>query len=166
VVVCPDGLGMPGHLTVPRGTRAALAHGAGAPDTAPATVVAARMHEARSRPCRSDLPSPDEALGRSNVFDVELLAVRLLVATRWARRQPRVRDGLAVCYFGASTGRARHCGQQARTPRSPQSSRGRASRPCRGPVWSAVSPPTRLIVGGDDAVVLAAQPRGSREPPL
>ena len=52
-----------------------------------------------------DLLMPEEAVDRANVFDIELLAVRLLAATRWLRSQPATAE-LPIGYFGASTGAA------------------------------------------------------------
>ena len=100
-----------------------------------------------------DLLSPDEALERANVFDVELLAVRLLAATRWARRQPSC-DGLAVGYFGASTGAGAALWAASEDPTiAAVVSRGGRPDLASGRL-DAVEAPTLLIVGGDDTVVL------------
>ena len=52
-----------------------------------------------------DLLTVEEARDRRNVFDIELLARRLLLATAWVRQEAETRD-LFVGYFGASTGAA------------------------------------------------------------
>ena len=52
-----------------------------------------------------DLLTVEEEHDRANVFDIELLAGRLVDVTGWLRAQPGVR-GLSVGYFGASTGAA------------------------------------------------------------
>jgi putative phosphoribosyl transferase len=44
---------------------------------------------------------PDWSIGR-NVFDIELLARRLLMTTAWIRQNAQTRD-LLVGYFGAIT---------------------------------------------------------------
>ena len=78
------------------------------------------MHEAGLATLLFDLLSPDEALERANVFDVELLAVRLLAATRGLDGNPLA----MVCRSGISgpvPGRAPHCGPRAKTRRSPRS---------------------------------------------
>lgn len=49
--------------------------------------------------------SPSEADDRRNVFDIALLADRLLAATRWLRARPETTD-LPLGYFGARTGAA------------------------------------------------------------
>jgi putative phosphoribosyl transferase len=51
-----------------------------------------------------DLLTDEEALDRSNVFDVALLAGRLIGATRWLSERPEARGPIG--YFGASTGAA------------------------------------------------------------
>ncbi len=58
-----------------------------------------------SAPLLFDLLTDAEEADRGNVFDIALLAGRLLDATRWLREEPR-RRGLAIGYFGASTGAA------------------------------------------------------------
>jgi hypothetical protein len=45
----------------------------------------------------------EEERDRTNVFDIGLLAGRLVAATRWARAAPELAE-LPVGYFGASTG--------------------------------------------------------------
>ena len=50
-----------------------------------------------------DLLTPDEEHERANVFDVELLAGRLVTATRMMRADSELAS-LKAGYFGASTG--------------------------------------------------------------
>ena len=52
-----------------------------------------------------DLLTEEEAADRRNVFDIELLAERLALATAWVRRQDATKS-LPIGYFGASTGAA------------------------------------------------------------
>ena len=52
-----------------------------------------------------DLLTDEEAADRRNVFDIELLAERLALATAWVRRQEATKR-LPIGYFGASTGAA------------------------------------------------------------
>ena len=115
--------------------------------------MARRLHEAGLATLLFDLLSPDEAIERANVFDVELLAVRLLAATRWARAQPSC-DGLAVGYFGASTGAGAALWAAGEDP-TIAAVVSRGGRPdLAGQRLHAVEAPTLLIVGGDDTVVL------------
>ena len=50
-----------------------------------------------------DLLTTGEELDRRNVFDIELLASRLIEATKWARSTAGLAS-LPIGYFGASTG--------------------------------------------------------------
>jgi dienelactone hydrolase len=50
-----------------------------------------------------DLLTPAEEFDRTNVFDIPLLARRLLAVTAWLREQPEGRHAAIGC-FGASTG--------------------------------------------------------------
>ena len=52
-----------------------------------------------------DLLTPEEELDRANVFDIGLLAGRLVEVIGWLRAQPRAARA-AVGYFGACTGAA------------------------------------------------------------
>jgi putative phosphoribosyl transferase len=111
------------------------------------------MHEGGLATLLFDLLAPDEALDRANVFDVELLAVRLLAATRWARANPAC-AGLSIGYFGASTGAGAALWAAAEDP-SVGAVVSRGGRPDLASArLSAVESPTLLIVGGADEVVL------------
>jgi putative phosphoribosyl transferase len=50
-----------------------------------------------------DLLTRDEELDRRLVFDIPLLAQRLITATRWAQADAQT-VGLPIGYFGAGTG--------------------------------------------------------------
>jgi hypothetical protein len=52
-----------------------------------------------------DLLTAEEEADRANVFDIPLLAERLVDVVRWLEREP-VAGGLPVSLFGASTGAA------------------------------------------------------------
>ena len=101
-----------------------------------------------------DLLTPQEELRRANVFDIELLAGRLGEVTRWLRRRPAC-AGLAVGYFGASTGAAAALWAAAATDADVSAVVSRGGRPdLAGPRLGDVRAPTLLIVGGHDTVVL------------
>jgi putative phosphoribosyl transferase len=156
VVVTTDGLRFFGHLTVPSDARGLVvfAHGSGSSRHSPRNrLVADRLHEGGLATLLFDLLAPEEALDRANVFDVELLAVRLLAATRWARRHPAC-TGLRVGYFGASTGAAAALWAAAEDP-TIGAVVSRGGRPdLASSRLEAVRAPTLLIVGGADTVVL------------
>jgi putative phosphoribosyl transferase len=95
-----------------------------------------------------------EETDRAAVFDIELLAGRLEVATAWVTARP---DAVScrVGYFGASTG-AGAALWAAAEPESPVAAVvSRGGRPdLAGSRLGAVRAPTLLIVGGHDQVVL------------
>ena len=102
-----------------------------------------------------DLLTVEEARDRRNVFDIELLARRLLMATAWVRQGAETRD-LPIGYFGASTGAAAALVAEAAHEGPVAAIVSRGGRPdLAGQALSAVEAPTLLIVGGDDVEVLA-----------
>ena len=102
-----------------------------------------------------DLLTVEEARDRRNVFDIELLARRLLLATAWVRLDAETRN-LAVGYFGASTGAAAALVAEAAREGPIAAIVSRGGRPdLAGRALAAVKAPTLLIVGGDDVEVLA-----------
>lgn len=101
-----------------------------------------------------DLLTPAEELDRANVFDIELLAARLLDATRWAAAEPATR-GLPVGYFGASTGGGAALVAAALAGDAVRAVVSRGGRPdLAGAHLGSVLAPTLLIVGGEDHLVL------------
>jgi dienelactone hydrolase len=102
-----------------------------------------------------DLLTVEEARDRRNVFDVELLARRLILATAWVRKDADTRD-LAIGYFGASTGAAAALVAESAHEEPIAAIVSRGGRPdLAGRALPAISAPTLLIVGGDDVEVLA-----------
>jgi dienelactone hydrolase len=101
-----------------------------------------------------DLLTPAESQNQRNVFDITLLAHRLVDATPWARADERLHD-LPIGLFGASTGAgAAIVAAAAREEISAVVSRG--GRPdLAGEATSRLAAPTLLIVGGEDREVLA-----------
>ena len=68
-----------------------------------AAATARTLNERRLATLLLDLLTIEEELDRAKVFDIGLLAERLVAATRWTRTEPQVAE-LRVGYFGASTG--------------------------------------------------------------
>ena len=133
-----------------------FAHGSGSSAHSPRNQhVADVLHRAGLGTLLFDLLTPAEAADRRNVFDVELLADRLMSATAWASDQPWGIDQ-PIGWFGASTGAAAAL-IAAADPRAPVSAIvSRGGRPdLAGPRLAAVRAPTMLIVGGADSEVLA-----------
>jgi putative phosphoribosyl transferase len=146
-----------GHLTVPPGARGLVvfAHGSGSSRHSPRNrYVAGILQRAYLGTLLFDLLTVDEEVDRSNVFDIELLAGRLLDAVGWLRRQSTTAD-LPVGLFGASTGAAAALWVAANTAAGIAAVVSRGGRPdLAGPRLSEVRAPTLLIVGGIDYQVL------------
>jgi dienelactone hydrolase len=109
-----------------------------------------------------DLLTREEELDRRNVFDVELLAGRLVDATRWLRSQPEAAR-LPIGYFGASTGAAAALVAAAELGEEISAVVSRGGRPDLAATrLSRVRAPTLLIVGGADPVVLDLNRQAAR----
>ncbi|MFF5407358.1 phosphoribosyltransferase family protein [Streptomyces misionensis] len=155
VTVPAGAVRLAGRLTVPDGATGvvAFAHGSGSSRHSPRNrYVAEGLHRAGLGTLLFDLLTDAEEGDRDNVFDIPLLAGRLLAATHWLRAEPAVRD-LAVGYFGASTGAA--AALWAAAEGRPAAVVSRGGRPdLAGPRLPEVTAPTLLIVGGADPLVL------------
>jgi len=146
---------LPGILTVPEESRGVVlfAHGSGSSRLSPRNrYVANRLNESNLGTLLFDLLTPDEEIDRSNVFDIGLLAERLLVATEWTRTELGV---VALGYFGASTGAAAAMRAAATENSDVRVVVSRGGRPDLAADHLAyVRAPTLLIVGGRDHLVL------------
>ena len=95
-----------GHLTIPENPRGIVvfAHGSGSSRHSPRNrYVAEVLNQAGLATLLFDLLTPAEERNRANVFDIEVLAGRLVDVTGWLASQPDTAS-LPVGYFGASTG--------------------------------------------------------------
>jgi putative phosphoribosyl transferase len=156
VDIAVGSLVLPGRLTIPDTARGLVlfAHGSGSSRFSPRNVAVAQQLQAVGLgTLLFDLLTENEAEARGNVFEIELLADRLIRATDWAREQ-RAAAGLSLGYFGASTGAAAALVAAAQAPDiSAVVSRG--GRPdLAGPWLEKVQAPTLLIVGGHDYPVI------------
>ncbi|MFJ3921738.1 phosphoribosyltransferase family protein [Streptomyces sp. NPDC090022] len=146
-----------GRLTVPESAIGAVlfAHGSGSSRHSPRNqYVAAGLNRAGLGTLLFDLLTEEEETDRANVFDTGLLARRLTDATAWLREQPEA-QGLALGYFGASTGAAAALWAAAEPDARIAAVVSRGGRPdLAGPRLPAVTAPTLLIVGGEDRLVL------------
>ncbi|HVO17583.1 MAG TPA: alpha/beta family hydrolase [Alphaproteobacteria bacterium] len=151
-------LGLEGLLTLPEGASGLVlfAHGSGSSRLSPRnTYVARALQAAGLGTLLFDLLSETEADDRRRVFDIPLLAERLLAAAQWAERRTRSAH-LPIGFFGASTGAAAALVAAARTPLPIAAVVSRGGRPdLAGASLPDVRAPTLLIVGGDDIDVLA-----------
>jgi pimeloyl-ACP methyl ester carboxylesterase len=146
-----------GELVVPAGATGivAFAHGSGSSRHSPRNrSVALALNEVGLGTLLLDLLTVQEELDRSNVFDVDLLADRLVGATGWLRRQPEAQD-LPVGYFGASTGAAAALIAAAELGNEVGAVVSRGGRPDLAASRLAdVVSPTLLVIGGNDRTVL------------
>jgi putative phosphoribosyl transferase len=138
----------------------AFAHGSGSSRLSPRNVaVADALNARRMATLLFDLLTPAEERDRANVFDIHLLAERLLDAVRWLNQQPLV-GTLPLGLFGASTGAAAALVAAAKLGDRVGAVVSRGGRPdLAGDVLDQVRTPTLLIVGGDDTVVIELNER-------
>ena len=132
-----------------------FAHGSGSGRLSPRnTFVAHTLQDGGLATLLIDLLEEREADDRRKVFDIDLLADRLLAATEWLAQEPLTRGSL-VGYFGASTGAGAALQAAARAPASVAAVVSRGGRPdLAAPYLPQVKAPTLLIVGGHDASVI------------
>jgi putative phosphoribosyl transferase len=132
-----------------------FAHGSGSSRLSPRNIqVAAALTAAGLGTLLFDLLTEPEAADRGNVFDIPLLAGRLVAATRWAQEDAELHT-LPVGYFGASTGAAAALCAAADMGAAIRAVVSRGGRPdLAGPRLGEVTAPTLLIVGGADETVL------------
>jgi dienelactone hydrolase len=157
-IVVPAGrVSIAGHLTIPQHPKGvvAFAHGSGSSRHSPRNQYVARvLNEAGFATVLFDLLTPDEERDRANVFDIPLLASRLVDITGWLASQPDTAS-LAIGYFGASTGAGAALAAAAHPGVKVAAVVSRGGRPdLAGEALRHVHSPTLLIVGGLDEVVL------------
>ncbi|TDX67268.1 dienelactone hydrolase family protein [Methylosinus sp. sav-2] len=155
VAVGPRRLG--GSLAVPEDAQGSIifAHGSGSSRFSPRNrFVAAALRERRLATLLMDLLSEEEAEDRRNVFDIPLLASRVVEAIDWAAIEPLLRN-LPIGLFGASTGAAAALVAAVERPQKVKAIVSRGGRPdLAGHALEHVRAPTLLIVGGLDFEVL------------
>jgi len=146
-----------GHLGVPLSPlgMVVFAHGSGSGRCSPRNNFVARyLQHGRVATLLIDLLTPDEAEDRRKVFDIDLLADRVLVAKAWLEQDAGTK-GLGIGYFGASTGAGAALQAAARDPSSIQAVVSRGGRPDLAEAYlPSVTAPTMLIIGGDDEPVI------------
>lgn len=152
-----DGGALQGTLERPAGATGVVifAHGAGSSRFSPRNrFVAGELRAAGVGTLLFDLLTEEEAADRANVFDIDLLADRLVRATERVRSE-REGEGEPIGYFGASTGAAAALVAAARLGDVVAAIVSRGGRPdLAGPALREVTAPALLIVGGADEVVL------------
>ena len=157
VEISAGGIRLPGNLNVPPNPHGVVvfAHGSGSGRHSPRNrLVASTLNTGGMATLLFDLLTPEEELDRANVFDIELLAQRLIQATRSLQSLSQV-DSLPVGYFGASTGAGAALWAAADLGASIAAVVSRGGRPDLAlPRLQDVTAPTLLIVGGHDQGVL------------
>jgi fermentation-respiration switch protein FrsA (DUF1100 family) len=150
-------LGLIGDLVVPENPRDIIlfAHGSGSSRHSPRnTFVADKLNASGFATLLLDLLTPAEAQDRSNVFDIPLLAERVIEATMWISSEPDIAD-LPLGLFGASTGAGAALQAAAELQTRVAAVVSRGGRPdLAGPHLRRVVAPTLLIVGADDPQVI------------
>ncbi|MFJ2032233.1 phosphoribosyltransferase family protein [Streptosporangium sp. NPDC087985] len=157
---------LPGRLVVPEQAKGVVVfvHGSGSSRHSPRNqYVASVLNHAGLGTLLFDLLTSEEESDRDNVFDIALLAERLVQVTGWLGDRPQA-AGIPAGYFGASTGAAAALWAAAEPGNQVGAVVSRGGRPdLAGPRLGAVRAPTLLIVGGHDRAVLdlnrAAQQR-------
>lgn len=151
-------LRLPGILRSPVAPRGHVifVHGSGSSRLSPRnTRVAEALGEAGFATLLFDLLMPVEEAERRNVFDIPLLAERLVAAARWSSAQAGLAE-LPLGLFGASTGAAAALVGAAQLGNAVGAVVSRGGRPdLAGPALEVVLAPTLLIVGGKDHEVLS-----------
>ena len=152
---------LPGNLMIPENAMALVlfAHGSGSSRHSPRNqFVAHTLNRAGLGTLLFDLLTPEEeALDiytREHRFNIDLLAERLVHATKWVRQQEKTRD-LRIGYFGSSTGGAAALVAAAELPQDVGAVVSRGGRPdLAGGALPKVQAPTLLIVGSNDDIVI------------
>lgn len=144
-------LGLPSELS----GVVVFAHGSGSGRFSPRNNFVARvLQDAGLATLLVDLLEESESFDQKKVFDIDLLVDRLLACTHWLREQPETK-GLAIGYFGASTGAAAALQAAAREPGAIAATVSRGGRPDLAMKYlPQVLSPTLLIVGGEDIPVI------------
>ena len=157
VEIPADGLTLEGHLWLPPAPAGVVvfAHGSGSSRHSPRNrFVAAVLQRAGLGTLLLDLLTPAEEHDRANVFDIDLLARRLVATTRWLEGRPDTAHA-RVGLFGASTGAAAALVAAADPETHVAAVVSRGGRPdLAGPRLAHVEAPTLLVVGGADEMVL------------
>lgn len=132
-----------------------FAHGSGSGRFSPRNNFVARvLQDSGIATLLADLLEESEASDRSKVFDIGLLAERLLANAKYIRNRADTK-GLPLGYFGASTGAAAALQAAAREPERVGAVVSRGGRPDLAfSELPLVHAPTLLIIGGEDTPVI------------
>ncbi|HET6457094.1 MAG TPA: dienelactone hydrolase family protein [Armatimonadota bacterium] len=145
-------------LGIPEGAKGVVlfAHGSGSGRFSPRNQYVARvLREGGIGTLLIDLLEEWESDDRSKVFDIDLLAERLLSATEWLQQDEQTKKS-PIGYFGASTGAAAALQAAAEADSRIKAIVSRGGRPDLAMDYlPRVKAPTLLIVGGNDWPVIS-----------
>ncbi len=131
-----------------------FAHGSGSSRHSPRNnYVAGVLQAAGLATLLMDLLTEEEDRVYAARFDIDLLTRRLIGASQWVAEQADTR-GLAIGYFGASTGAAAALNAAGRLGSAIRAVVSRGGRPDLASALDQVRAPTLLIVGGLDTEVI------------
>lgn len=157
-------IGLPGSLQVPLDTTGIVifAHGSGSSRLSPRNrMVAKALNSHGFATLLFDLlrPAEEEANQRAKVFDIPLLADRLVGAVEWIKTRRELCD-LPVGLFGASTGAAAALVAASQLGPTVRAVVSRGGRPdLAADALATVTSPTLLIVGDADFAVIELNQR-------
>ncbi len=158
VEIPADSVYLNGMLEVPAGARGVVifAHGSGSGRFSPRNQYVAReLRQGGLGTLLIDLLEEWESDDKRKVFDIKLLAERLLAATAWLQSDPETKD-MAIGYFGASTGAGAAIEAAAKWGHAISAVVSRGGRPDLAMEYlPEVKAPTLLIVGGNDWPVIS-----------
>lgn len=154
-------LTLEGTLGVPKDATGIVlfVHGSGSSRHSPRNRFVARALQSKGiATLLFDLLTRDEEIEDQRTaqlrFDIQLLAKRLIGATRWVTQDLRT-HGFKAGYFGASTGAGAALVAAAQLRETVAAVVSRGGRPdLAGEALGLVRAPTLLIVGGNDAPVI------------
>ena len=155
VAIGPLGLAGTLHLSASASALVVFAHGSGSSRFSLRNIAVADALNAQGiATLLFDLLTPEEESDRANVFDIPLLAERLIDVVRWIDTQPELAR-LPLGLFGASTGAAAALVAAAELGTRVGAVVSRGGRPDLADIALArVTAPTLLIVGGLDYGVI------------
>jgi pimeloyl-ACP methyl ester carboxylesterase len=150
-------IGLAGTLRIPDDAQGLIvfAHGSGSSRLSPRNIkVAEGLNSCGLATLLFDLLTAAEEDDRANVFNIDLLATRLVDAVTWLDREPMTAQ-LPFGLFGASTGAAAALVAAARLSEEVRAIVSRGGRPdLAGHVLDQIRVPTLLIVGSADFGVI------------
>lgn len=161
VIIDLDQVQLKAILAIPLKAKAMIvfAHGSGSGRLSPRNKFVSRMlQKASLGTLLLDLLTEKEEIDRHNVFDIQLLAQRLVAVKNWIVKQsthPEIQK-LPVGYFGASTGAGAALVAAVKDPNNVFALVSRGGRPDLAETYiPEMQAPTLLLVGGNDEDVIA-----------